>query len=346
MVTLVELQRSCVEMGETCRRTTITATLHRSGLYGRVARWKTLLRARHIKHIKDSQTVRNKIVWSDETKIELFGVNSKRHVWGKPGTAHHLHNTIPKVKHGGGSIMLLGCFSAAGTGGLVRVEGKLHAAKYRDILNENLVQSAQDLRWSPSNPTELERICREEWQKITKSRSILLRLLLAHLKCVTLVLKPRKEEGCAVMESSQLPSTGGWRSHCRPPGCRGMAAVHEGRRGLLPAAWSGGAAARGRGAPYRLPECGRAFHPLGVRGLAPVCPGRSSLSSARRWSSGRGPGNGVSGTGEQNFSHCRSALPFTSPLFPPLVSLPGLKRWGKPAGKGGGGVNLAGGSHV
>ena len=33
-----------------------------------------------------------------------------------------------------------------GTGRLVRVEGKLNAAKYRDILNENLVQSAQDLR--------------------------------------------------------------------------------------------------------------------------------------------------------------------------------------------------------
>ena len=87
-----------------------------------------------------------KQVWSDETKIELFGFNSKRHVWRKPSTAHHLPNTIPTVKHGGGSIMLWGCFSVAGTGGLVRVEGKLSGAKYRDILHENLVQSAQDLR--------------------------------------------------------------------------------------------------------------------------------------------------------------------------------------------------------
>ena len=49
MVTLAELQRSCVEMGETSRRTTITATLHRSGLYGRVARRKPLLSERHMK---------------------------------------------------------------------------------------------------------------------------------------------------------------------------------------------------------------------------------------------------------------------------------------------------------
>ena len=42
--------------------------------------------------------------------------------------------------------MLWGCFSVAGTGGLVGVEGKLNRAKYRDILNENVVQSTQDVR--------------------------------------------------------------------------------------------------------------------------------------------------------------------------------------------------------
>ena len=30
--------------------------------------------------------MKNKIPWSDETKIELFGLNVKRHVWRKPGT--------------------------------------------------------------------------------------------------------------------------------------------------------------------------------------------------------------------------------------------------------------------
>uniref|UniRef100_A0A8D0DAV2 Uncharacterized protein n=1 Tax=Sander lucioperca TaxID=283035 RepID=A0A8D0DAV2_SANLU len=54
-------------------------------------------------------------------------------------TAHHLPNTIPTVKHGGGSIMLWGCFSAAGTGRLVAVKGKMNAAKYRDILEENTI---------------------------------------------------------------------------------------------------------------------------------------------------------------------------------------------------------------
>jgi hypothetical protein len=35
------------------------------------------------------------------------------------------------VKHGGGSIMLLGCFSAAGTERLVRIEAKMNGERYR-----------------------------------------------------------------------------------------------------------------------------------------------------------------------------------------------------------------------
>ena len=87
--------------------------------------------------------MRNKIIWSDETMIELFGLNAKRHVWRNPGT-------IPTVKHGGGSRMLWGCFSAAGTERLVRIEGKMNKAMYSKILHKNLkkdlLQSAQDLR--------------------------------------------------------------------------------------------------------------------------------------------------------------------------------------------------------
>ena len=83
--------------------------------------------------------MRNKILWSDETKIEHFGLNAKRHVCRKP-------LTIPMMKLGDGSIMLWGCFLAAGTGSLVRIEAKMNGAMYREIHDENLLQSTQDLR--------------------------------------------------------------------------------------------------------------------------------------------------------------------------------------------------------
>ena len=52
-------------------------------------------------------------------------------MFGRHQTLHITTNT--SVKLGGGSFML-GCFSAAGPRRLVKVEGKIHAAKYRDIL--------------------------------------------------------------------------------------------------------------------------------------------------------------------------------------------------------------------
>ena len=68
MVTLTELQSSSVDMGEPSRRTTISAALHQSSLYGRVARQMPLLSKRQItarlefakRHLKDAQTMRNK----------------------------------------------------------------------------------------------------------------------------------------------------------------------------------------------------------------------------------------------------------------------------------------------
>ena len=68
--------------------------------------------------------MRNKILWSDDTKIEHFGLTAKCYVWKKPGT-------IPTVKH------------AAGTGRLVRIEGKMNGAKYREIQDNAAVVLGQ-----------------------------------------------------------------------------------------------------------------------------------------------------------------------------------------------------------
>ena len=92
------------------------------------------------------------VLWSDETKMELFGLNAKRYAWRKPNTAHHPKNTIPTVKHGGGRIMLWGCFSSTGTGARVRIEGEMERTKYRKILEENLLPPARKLKLGPKLP--------------------------------------------------------------------------------------------------------------------------------------------------------------------------------------------------
>uniref|UniRef100_A0AAZ3QFW9 Transposase Tc1-like domain-containing protein n=1 Tax=Oncorhynchus tshawytscha TaxID=74940 RepID=A0AAZ3QFW9_ONCTS len=96
MITLDELQRSTAEVGDSVHRTTISRILHKSGLYGRVARRKPFLKDIHKKcclkfatsHLGDTPNMWKKVLWSDETKIELFGNNAKRYVWRKSNTAH------------------------------------------------------------------------------------------------------------------------------------------------------------------------------------------------------------------------------------------------------------------
>lgn len=74
-------------------------------------------------------------VWSYETKIELFGVNARHNVWRKPDLAHHKANNIPTLKYGDGSIMLCGCFAAAGTSSprKVKPDSRLESNFKRDL---------------------------------------------------------------------------------------------------------------------------------------------------------------------------------------------------------------------
>ena len=86
------------------------------------------------------------VIWSDETKIELFGHGHDRcYVWRKKGEACKPKNTIPTVKHGGGRIMW-GCFAARGTGALHKIDGIMMEKNYVKILKQLLKTSARKLK--------------------------------------------------------------------------------------------------------------------------------------------------------------------------------------------------------
>ncbi len=60
----------------------------------------------------------NHVLWSDETKINLFDSDGVKRVWRQPGEEYKDKCVLPTVKYGGGSVMVWGCMSAAGTGEL------------------------------------------------------------------------------------------------------------------------------------------------------------------------------------------------------------------------------------
>ncbi|KAL0150601.1 hypothetical protein M9458_054102, partial [Cirrhinus mrigala] len=74
------------------------------------------------------------VLWSDVTKLELFGPMDQRYVWSKKGKAYKQKNTISIVKRGGGPVLLWGCFTVAGCGYHDHMKDFINSLKYQAIL--------------------------------------------------------------------------------------------------------------------------------------------------------------------------------------------------------------------
>ncbi|CAF2519523.1 unnamed protein product [Rotaria sp. Silwood2] len=141
------------ELGVIISSQTVRRRLHEVGLYGRTARKKPYVnkasRAKRLKYVKmyrdKDMNFWKHVLWSDESKFNLFGSDGKVIVWRSPKEEYDPVCTVPTVKHGGGNVKVWGCFAWNGVGNLVFINGNMTGEMYKDILKDNLIQSATKL---------------------------------------------------------------------------------------------------------------------------------------------------------------------------------------------------------
>lgn len=132
-------------------RSTVSRRLKEVGLIGRIGVKKPLIKpknkkirlefAKKYQHWTEADW--RKVLFSDESKFNLFGSDGKKYVRRPQGQRYNSRYQIPTVKHGGGHIMVWGAFSSAGVGPLVRIEGTMDAVLYRSILAEHMLPYAK-----------------------------------------------------------------------------------------------------------------------------------------------------------------------------------------------------------
>ncbi len=134
-----ELQASLASVKVSVHDSTLRKRLGKNGLHGRVPRRKPLRSKKNIKahlsfakkHLDDPQYFWENTLWTDETKVELFGRCVSHYIWRKSNTAFQKKNIIPTVKYGAGSVMIWGCFAASGPGRLAVINGTMNSAVYQ-----------------------------------------------------------------------------------------------------------------------------------------------------------------------------------------------------------------------
>lgn len=125
---------------------TVHRYLHELGYYGRVGVRKPLISEKNRRdrlawcHLRKKWVDEwNLIIWSDESRFEIFQSDSHHYVWRKPQEKYNIDCLIPTVKHGGDGVMVWGCFVNNRLGPLIEVDGRITGLKYREILEENLI---------------------------------------------------------------------------------------------------------------------------------------------------------------------------------------------------------------
>lgn len=135
--------------GQSISAKTVCRGLKKSGWRARRKVKRPALEKRHIKarlefaerHLEWTVDDWKKVWWSDETKINRYGSDGNEMVWGEKGEGLNRRRVKETRKFGGGNIMVWGCMSWAGIGFATKIDGKMDADLYREILDDELLKS-------------------------------------------------------------------------------------------------------------------------------------------------------------------------------------------------------------
>ena len=131
---------------------TVQHRLNKHGLTGRSLAKKPLLTKRHQKTRLDlakkyqnwTQEDWRRVLWSDESKINIHGSDGRRWTWRRRGQQLRQKHVTQTVKHDK-CVMVWGCFSSAGVGEIFIIEDTLNSARYIRILSSFMLPSARQL---------------------------------------------------------------------------------------------------------------------------------------------------------------------------------------------------------
>lgn len=137
---------------------TVRRRLVENGLFGRRPVKKPLISKKNKQariqfardHINWTNINWNSVLFSDESKFMIFGSDGIKFVRRPVGKRFDPKYQLPTVKHGGGSIMVWGCFSKSGPGPIVRIDQIMDQYLYLDILNRHMLPYAEEnmpLQW-------------------------------------------------------------------------------------------------------------------------------------------------------------------------------------------------------
>ena len=86
------------------------------------------------KYVHSPNSFWDDVLFMDETKIKLFTKNTQNYVWRRSHDALREKCIVPTVKHGGGSLLLWGCFSSAGVEQLHRIDEIMKAPNFQKMI--------------------------------------------------------------------------------------------------------------------------------------------------------------------------------------------------------------------